>query len=41
MAARSEGRRVEVTERRKWLRVTEADRAALEDYIAEVVGLGC
>ncbi len=41
MAARSEGRRVEVTGRRNWLRVTEADRVALEDHIAEVAGLGC
>ncbi|MEB2836226.1 MAG: hypothetical protein GSR80_000248 [Desulfurococcales archaeon] len=41
MAARSEGRKVEAAERREWLRVTEADRAALEDYVSEATGLGC
>jgi len=38
---REEIRAQERGSRRSWLRVTQADRAELEDYLAEAAGLGC
>ncbi len=41
VALRREEAEVRQAKRREWLRVTEADLAELEDYVASIAGLGC
>lgn len=41
VALRREEAEVRQAKRREWLRVTEADWAELEDYVASIAGLGC
>jgi hypothetical protein len=42
VSLRKEGVEVKAREKaRAWIRVSEADRAALDEYISAVVGLGC